>query len=113
MPMNLDSVGAVSNPARNSWTSKDALLYALGTGAGQVDPTGFELEFTTENSDGIEQQALPTMPVVLGGTGGGGPMNAIGTVDWARLVPGAAGITLHKPGPVAGTAAVSGKVAGR
>ena len=50
MPMNLDSVGAVSQPGRTSWTSKDALLYALGVGAGQTDPTGFELEFTTENS---------------------------------------------------------------
>ena len=50
MPMNLDAVGAVSQPGRTSWTSKDALLYALGVGAGQTDPTGFELEFTTENS---------------------------------------------------------------
>ena len=30
MPMNLDAVGAVSQPGRASWTSKDALLYALG-----------------------------------------------------------------------------------
>ena len=52
MPMNLDAVGAVSKPSRTSWTSKDALLYALGVGAGQTDPTGFELEFTTENSHG-------------------------------------------------------------
>ena len=53
MPMNLDAVGAVSHPGRNSWTSKDALLYALGVGAGQTDPTGFELEFTTENSQNV------------------------------------------------------------
>ena len=37
MPMNLDSVGAVSQPSRASWTSKDALLYAVGVGAGQTD----------------------------------------------------------------------------
>ena len=66
MPMNLEAVGAVSKPGRNSWASKDALLYALGVGAGQMDPTGFELEFTTENSQNIEQRVLPTMPVVLG-----------------------------------------------
>ena len=65
MPMNLDAVGAVSQPGRNSWTSKDALLYALGVGAGQTDPTGFELEFTTENTSGVDQRVLPTMPVVI------------------------------------------------
>ena len=32
MPMNLEAVGAVSKPGRNSWASKDALLYALGLG---------------------------------------------------------------------------------
>ena len=111
MPLNPDAVGTVSEPSEATWTSKDSLLYALGVGAGASDPTGFELEFTTENSDGIVQQALPTMPVVLGGTGGGGPMNAIGTFDWAMLVHGEQGITLHKPVPVAGTAVVSGKVA--
>ena len=62
MPMNLENVGGVSEPGKNSWTSKDALLYALGVGAGQSDPTGFELEFTTENSMNTEQRVLPTMP---------------------------------------------------
>ena len=61
MPMNLDAVGAVSDKSKTSWSSKDALLYALGVGAGQTDPTGFELEFTSENSQGIEQRVLPTM----------------------------------------------------
>ena len=32
MSMNLDAVGGVSEPGSNSWTSKDALLYALGVG---------------------------------------------------------------------------------
>ena len=56
MPMNLDSVGQVSSPGERSWNSNDALLYALGVGAGQTDPTGFELEFTTENSQDVKQQ---------------------------------------------------------
>ena len=59
MPMNLEAVGAVSEPGRTSWTSKDALLYALGIGAGQTDPTGFELEFTTENSMNIDAARVP------------------------------------------------------
>ena len=36
MPMNLDAVGAVSQPGRVSWTSKDALLYALGVGQAMI-----------------------------------------------------------------------------
>jgi acyl dehydratase len=111
MPLNPDAVGTTTEPSEATWTSKDSLLYALGVGAGAIDPTGFELEFTTENSDGITQKALPTMPVVIGGTGGAGPMNAIGTFDWAMLVHGEQGITLHQPVPVAGTAMVTGKVA--
>ena len=100
----------MSEPSEARWTSRDSLLYALGVGAGVTDPTGFELEFTTENSDGITQRALPTMPVVLGG-GGAGPMSAIGTFDWAMLVHGEQGITLHQPVPVEGTARIVGKVA--
>ena len=46
MPMNLEAVGAVSEPGERSWDSDAALRYALGVGAGQLDPTGFELEFT-------------------------------------------------------------------
>jgi len=112
MPLNPDAVGTVSEPAEATWTSKDSLLYALGVGAGATDPTGFELEFTTENSDGIEQMALPTMPVVISSKNAGpGPMGAIGTFDWAMLVHGEQGITLHKPVPVSGTAMISGKVA--
>jgi acyl dehydratase len=110
MPLNPDAVGFVSEPSEARWTSRDSLLYALGVGAGVTDPTGFELEFTTENSDGITQRALPTMPVVLGG-GGAGPMSAIGTFDWAMLVHGEQGITLHQPVPVEGTARIVGKVA--
>ncbi|MSY44091.1 MAG: enoyl-CoA hydratase, partial [Actinobacteria bacterium] len=48
MPINPEAVGATSSPSEASWSSKDSLLYALGVGAGVTDPTGFELEFTTE-----------------------------------------------------------------
>jgi len=111
MPINPDAVGTVSEPAEASWTSKDSLLYALGVGAGATDPTGFELEFTTENSADIEQKALPTMPVVINASGGGNVMSAIGTFDWAMLVHGEQSVTLHQPLPVAGTATMQGKVA--
>jgi acyl dehydratase len=113
MPLNPDAVGTETEPAEARWTSKDSLLYALGVGAGATDPTGFELEFTTENSDGIEQKALPTMPVVISAAGGGGrnPMDAIGTFDYAMLVHGEQAITLHQPVPVEGTATIKGRIA--
>ena len=34
MALNPDAVGSTSEPVERSWTSKDALLYALGVGAG-------------------------------------------------------------------------------
>ena len=114
MPLNPEAVGFETEPGEARWTSKDSLLYALGVGAGQTDPTGFELEFTTENSDGIQQKALPTMPVVIasaGAPGSKGPMDAIGTFDFAMLVHGEQAITLHRPVPVEGTATIKGRVA--
>ena len=50
MGINLDAIGMESEPHESSWDSKDCLLYSLGVGAGATDPTGFELEFTTENT---------------------------------------------------------------
>src|SRR6185503_7804854 len=98
MPMNLESVGAVSDPSRSSWTSKDALLYALGVGAGQTDPTGFELEFTTENSTDVAQKVLPTMPVVIS-MGGGPGLPSWGEFDFRMLLHGEQGVTVHGPIP--------------
>ena len=34
MPIDPKAVGSTGNPTRRSWTSKDALLYAVGVGAG-------------------------------------------------------------------------------
>ena len=101
MPMNLESVGAVSQPSRTSWTSKDSLLYALGVGAGQTDPTGFELEFTTENSSDIAERVLPTMPVVIA-MGGGPGLPSWGEFDSRMLLHGEQGVTVHGPIPADG-----------
>ena len=61
MPINPDAVGAESDPVDASRTSKDALLYAVGIGAGTD-----ELAFTTENTSGVDQLVFPTFPVVIG-----------------------------------------------
>jgi acyl dehydratase len=102
MPINPDAVGSTSEPHEASWNSKDCLLYALGVGAGMTDPTGFELEFTTENSQEITQRVLPTFPVVVQ-SGGGRGFADIGTFNPAMLVHGEQSVQLHGSLPVQGT----------
>ena len=106
MPINPDAAGTVGDPKELSWSSKDSLLYALGVGAGQTDPTGFELEFTTENSNGIDQKAFPTQVVVMGAGG----MPDFGDFNLAALLHGEQHITLHQTVPAEGTAVATGRV---
>jgi len=106
VPINPDAAGKVGEPREITWTSKDSLLYALGVGAGQTDPTGFELEFTTENSKGIEQKALPTQVVVMGT----GAMPDFGDFNLAALLHGEQHIQIHKTIPPEGKAIGRGNV---
>ncbi len=64
MPLDHSLVGEPGEPHERSWTSKDALLYAVGVGAGLGDPLK-ELAFTTENTSGVTQQVLPTFAVLI------------------------------------------------
>lgn len=108
MPLNPDAVGAVGDVRSISWTSKDALLYAVGIGAGQAD-----LAFTTENAPNAPQVVFPTFAVVAGsGTAspGASAMSKIGSFNWALLVHGSQAITLHRPIPVEAHATVQDKV---
>lgn len=101
MPINPDAVGTRSEPTTSSWTSSDALRYAVGVGAGQdpVDPR--ELPFVTENSIDVAQRVLPTMAVVLPDVTGA--FAHIGSFNPAMLVHGEERITLHREIPVDGT----------
>ena len=110
MGLNLDAVGTTSEPSERSWDHKDALLYALGVGAGALDPTGFELDLTTENSDGVSQRVLPTFTTIVGQ--GGGARASIGDFDPAMLVHGEQAIRLHGEIPTAGTVSTTTRVAG-
>ncbi len=104
MPINPDAVGATGEPRRASWSADDCLLYALGIGAGVEDPVEYELEFTTENTAGVDQKVFPTFAVMAGFTARGGKsaMSQAGTWDNRMLVHGEQGITLHKPLPTSG-----------
>jgi acyl dehydratase len=110
MGLNPDAVGVRSDPLERSWSHKDALLYALGVGAGAADPTGFELEFTTENSTGVTQRVLPTFTTIVGQ--GGGARGSIGDFDPAMLVHGEQSIELHGEIPTHGTILITTTVAG-
>ena len=108
MPLNPAAVGAVGDVRTMSWNSKDALLYAVGIGAGQND-----LPFTTENTKEVQQVVFPTFAVVAGSgttSPGRSAMAEIGTFNWALLVHGSQAITLHRPIPVEAEATVQDKV---
>ena len=110
MGLNPDAVGSTSEPSERSWDHRDALLYALGVGAGALDPTGFELDLTTENSVGVTQRVLPTFTTIVGQAGGA--RESIGDFDPAMLVHGEQAIRLHGEIPTAGTVSIVTKVAG-
>jgi acyl dehydratase len=108
MSLNHSIVGVPGEPHHRSWTSTDSLLYAIGVGAGLGDPLQ-ELQFTTENTAGVQQQALPTFGVLLAQARAGG---SLGDFDRAMLVHAEQSIELHKPLPVAGTLSTSAMVTG-
>src|SRR6201986_1435013 len=97
-----------SEPQERSWDSKDALLYAVGVGAGLGDPLQ-ELEFTTENCEGIEQKVLPTFGVLIAQARAG---RALGHFDRAMLVHAEQAFELHRPLPVEGTVRTTATVTG-
>ena len=94
MALNPEAVGSTSDPVDATWDSRDALLYAVGIGAGHD-----ELAFTTENTKGIDQLVFPTFPVVIG-WGAGSAMGKVGSFDPTQLVHGKQAVTLHQPIPV-------------
>lgn len=108
MAINPGAVGAVGAPVERSWNSKDCLLYALGVGAGAEDPLS-ELEFTTENSHGIDQKVLPSYAVIAGSAGA--PWKAVGEFDFARLVHGEQSFEVFGAIPPEGRVSVTGRIA--
>src|SRR5258708_6761767 len=99
MALDHSLVGEPGEPHERSWTSTDALLYAVGVGAGLGDPLS-ELQFTTENSEGVTQQVLPTFAVLISQAATG---RRLGNFDRAQLVHAEQSFELHRPLPVAGT----------
>jgi acyl dehydratase len=110
MPLKLDAVGVPGPPTTVRWTADEALLYAVGVGAGQDDPLG-ELAFTTENSHGVPQRVLPTFGAILTQFRGV-PRADIGSYDPAMLVHAEQSVRLAGPLPASGELEVSSTVTG-
>lgn len=98
------AAGAVGDPAVERWTSDDCLLYALGVGGG-LD----ELAYTTENTAGVQQVALPTLPVVVGQRAK--VFHLLGKLDWTKIVHAEQSVELLAPVPVAGEIETVGRIA--
>ena len=75
-----------------SYTEKDAILYALGLGLGHDPLNADELPFVYEKSIKL----LPTFAVVLGWPGFWARDLDTG-IDWVKLVAGEQGLVLHRP----------------
>jgi len=105
LPINPEAVGEVGTPSKRTWTSKDALLYAVGVGAGTD-----ELQYTTENTKDTAQKVLPTFAVIIGG--GGVPMDKVGSFNPALMVHGEQAIELYDEIPADGEIESVGKITG-
>lgn len=106
--MNLDAIGTTWQSGEYTWTSKDAILYALAVGAGAQDPLS-ELAFTTENSHDIVQQVLPTFAVLFAPQVAG---PNLGDFDIAQVLHAEQTIRLVGPLPVNGLVRLTSRVAG-
>jgi acyl dehydratase len=98
MTLDLDAVGRKGPESIVRWDCADVMLYALSIGAGQ-DPLD-ELNFTTENTDGVNLEVIPTFAVVLAQRS---IRPTFGDYDLTRVVHGEQSVVLHKQLPVEGS----------
>lgn len=105
MALHADLVGTTGEPVECSWTHDDAMLYAVAVGAGLPDPA-LELAFTTENTEGVPPQVLPTFANILTR----GARIDIGDYDRTQMVHAEQAFRLHAPLPLAGSVTVAPRV---
>jgi acyl dehydratase len=97
-PLDAEKLLAFAIPqARDDYDPRDAILYALGVGAGlsrEIDETHFLFE--------RQLQVLPTMALVLG-TPGFWPIDPASGLDWPQILHGEQRLKLFAPLDPAGT----------
>lgn len=97
-------IGVWNEWATLSWSSRDSLLYAVGVGANPLGDGSMELEFTTENTGGVRQRALPTLPMAFTALDQFREVfDSAGSFDLGNMVDGRRRIDLHREIPVEGT----------
>ncbi len=100
MPIHYDTLINWPVPvAKQAYTRRDTILYALGLGLGTTDA---DLDFVYEKS----LKALPTMGAVMGTPGAWFKEPGVG-IDYLKLVNAGVSVVFHKPMPVEGS--VTGK----
>jgi acyl dehydratase len=105
----LMAVGTSGEVTPIEWTPRDAIIYALGVGAGQSDPQA-ELQFTTENSEGVELQVLPAFGIAQAMSRSKRP--DVGKIDRSKVLHGEQSFEVFSPLPTTGSATLQATVAG-
>ena len=93
-------------PVEQTYTTKDAILYALGLGFGADPLDEGDLHFVFEE-EGFS--AVPTMAAVLG-TPGFWVRDPESGVEWQKVLHGEQSIELHKPLPAEATVIAENQV---
>ena len=108
MSIDVDAVGRSAGPVRVTWDSRDAMLYALGVGAGAENPLE-ELSLTTENTAGVDQEILPTYAIVLAQRTD--ELNIpFGDFNPSKLVHAQQELSLHRPLTVEGEVSLTSSI---
>jgi acyl dehydratase len=97
-PLDVEKLRGYAIPqATDDYDPRDAIIYALGVGAG-LDPATDEVGFLYER----RLQVLPTMALVLGSPGFW-PMDQRCGLDWINILHGEQRLTLFQPLDPSGT----------
>lgn len=91
-------IGSSSGERLIEWDERDAMLYAIGVGAGLGAPAR-ELAFTTENCGGMDLQALPSFLTILAAKY---LPPALAMLDAGQFLHGEQSVELVCPLPAAG-----------
>jgi len=98
MALDLDKLLALKIPdTAQSYTYRDALLYAVSLGYGSDPMDAAELPFVYEGAEG-GQRVAPSMGVILAHPGYW-PRTLDSGLDWVRIVHAEQGLEIHRPLP--------------
>ncbi|MFY9326900.1 MAG: MaoC/PaaZ C-terminal domain-containing protein [Georgfuchsia sp.] len=98
MPLHYENLKSHEFPElTQTYTERDSMLYALGIGMGSDPMDTKQLRFVYEKN----QQAVPTMPVVMTHPGLWPKEPKFG-IDWVKVVHGEQWLEVHKPLPPKG-----------